>query len=220
MQGNAETLHMSPADYEAWYHTPRGSWIGQTEFRLLQRLIKPKAGETILDVGCGTGHFSRRFAQVGMHVTGIDPDTAMLGFAQSKNTAITYLPGSVIKLPFENSRFDHTVAITSLCFVKQPVMAIQEMWRVGKKSLTLGLLNRHSLLYRQKYNRGAYRGARWDTLGEVKDWIATLEIAPRERRVRSCIYMPGYHRYQRLIENLIPSILPFGAFLIVNMTKP
>jgi len=69
-----------PTTYEAWYKTPRGHWVSECEFSLLQRLMNPHTGESLLDVGCGTGHFTRRFAQAGLSVTGIDPDPKKLDF--------------------------------------------------------------------------------------------------------------------------------------------
>ena len=73
-----------PADYDAWYQSTRGSWIGQKEFSILLKLFTPKAGQSLLDVGCGTGYFSQHFQQLGLHVTGLDPDSAMIDFATFK----------------------------------------------------------------------------------------------------------------------------------------
>ena len=60
-----------PAAYEAWYHTARGAWIGNLEFRLLMRLLRPGPSATLLDVGSGTGYFSRRFAVSPVPVYGL-----------------------------------------------------------------------------------------------------------------------------------------------------
>lgn len=31
---------MHPGDYDAWYATPRGRWVGETEYALAARLLK------------------------------------------------------------------------------------------------------------------------------------------------------------------------------------
>lgn len=41
-------------------------------FKLFEEKIKPKKGEIVLDMGCGTGEFSERLEQYGLHVTGMD----------------------------------------------------------------------------------------------------------------------------------------------------
>ena len=151
---------LQPTAYEAWYHTPRGEWIGETEFSLLLQLIRPGPGQTVLDVGCGSGYFSRHFANVGLAVTAIDPDPAMLEYARSQTSEIDYLQESALQLPFENETFDYCTAITSMCFVNEPMQALTEMWRVCRYGIALGLLNHRSLLYRQKHGWGGYIGAR------------------------------------------------------------
>jgi len=210
---------MDPADYEAWYHTSRGAWISETEFSLIYRVLQPHAGEHLLDVGCGTGHFSRRFAKLGLTVTGIDPNPDMLSFAKDQNQHVSYQQGKAEALPFADASFDHVTAITSLCFISQPEIAIQEMWRVCRQSLLLGLLNRYSLLYRQKANRGGYRDARWDTKKAVTNWLTSVSPAPQKIDYQSCIFLPGENQIQRVLDRLIPTFIPLGAFLLIKATK-
>jgi SAM-dependent methyltransferase len=211
---------MKPEEYEAWYHTVRGDWVGNTEFQLLQQLLKSGHGESLLDVGCGTGHFSRRFAHCGMRVSGIDPNAAMLDFAASQNQRIAYQRANAENLPFADASFDHVTAITSLCFVQQPLLAVMQMWRVCRKSMVLGLLNRYSLLYQRKADRNGYRGARWDSRETVNSWLTALQPAPVATLFRTCIFLPGYQSWQRCLERFIPQHLPFGAFLAVKIIKP
>lgn len=209
-----------PARYEAWYHTPRGRWVSDREFHLLKRLLNPGSGESLLDVGCGTGHFSRLFAGAGCSVTGIDPDQKALHYAKSLGGAVEYLSGSTLRLPFEDGRFDAVTAITSLCFVEPPEQALQEMWRVTRRTLVLGLLNRHSLLYRQRHLHASYRSARWDSLRRVrKRWVPTLSPVPAEMRLRSALFLPRGSAMDRCIEAWLPDRLPWGGFLALALSK-
>ncbi len=205
--------------YEAWYHTPRGAWIATQEAELMRLLMAPVAGDTLLDVGCGSGHFSHRFAVYGLRVTGLDPDAAMLAFARRQDRAIDYLIGTGQTLPFADAAFDYVTAITSLCFIADPEVALREMWRVSRKVVCLGLLNRHSLLYRRKAGRGAYRGARWDTTAQVRQWARQLSPPPR-LSVRSAVFVPSGGALARGIERLLPARLPWGGFLAVRLDKP
>jgi len=116
---------IGPAAYEAWYHTTRGHWISELEFKLLQQLSRPGTGASLLDVGCGTGHFSRRFAQSGFSVTGIDPDRNALLFAATLGETIHYIQGSALELPFPDHVFDYTIDVTSLCFINDPLRALR-----------------------------------------------------------------------------------------------
>lgn len=209
-----------PATYEAWYHSPRGSWIADREYRLLNDLIRPAPGESLLDVGCGTGHFSRRFDQDGLCVTGLDPDEDALRFARAQGGDIRYLQGNACSLPFPDRSFDHVAAITSLCFVDDPLLALNEMWRVTRRTLFLGLLNRHSLLHYKKRNRGGYRSARWDGGSEiVTDWLPNLRPMPVTTTLRTAVFFPQAGSMVRLIEEHLSTQLPWGSFLAVCAKK-
>ena len=46
--------------------------------------LRPRAGERILDIGCGTGTLTAQIARQGAHVTGIDRSQDMIESAQEK----------------------------------------------------------------------------------------------------------------------------------------
>ncbi len=66
---------MIPDEYESWYASMRGRWIGEIALRLLKKYLDYHSGDQVLDVGCGTGWFTRRIAQSPeSKMTGIDTD--------------------------------------------------------------------------------------------------------------------------------------------------
>jgi SAM-dependent methyltransferase len=142
-----------------------------------------------------------------------------LVYARERGGNINYLLGTGTALPFNDNAYDHVTAVTSLCFIDDPERALREMWRVSRHTMLLGLLNRHSLLYRQKRERGAYRGARWDTPANVRRWTALLAPAPRIT-VRSAIFLPDGGVIAQAAEMILPGVLPWGAFLAVLLRKP
>jgi SAM-dependent methyltransferase len=203
--------------YEAWYQTPRGAWIGDVEFGLLRRLLRPVAGESLLDVGCGTGHFTRRYAALGnLSVVGLDPNTSWVDFARARCTgAEQYCVGRAETLPFLNQSFDFSISVTALCFVDDPRRAIREILRVTRKRFAIGLLNRRSVLYLQKgpgKESGAYQNAHWHTTREVRALFDGMPAA--SLLVRSAVFLPDGGRIARRVEPLIPNRLRLGAFIV------
>ena len=215
-------VSVDAASYDAWYHTPRGSWIGEVEYRLLHRMLAPVPDATLLDVGCGTGYFTRRFAQnAGLRVTGLDPDREWLDYARAHGRPNeVYIAGDARELPFPDASFDFVVSVTALCFIQDQRRALQEILRVTRKRFVLGLLNRHSMLYRQKGRDGgigAYRGAHWHTVSEVYDLMQS--VAARDVLVRTALFVPSAGVAARVIERLAPNLLPWGAFIAVVGTS-
>lgn len=209
----------SPAQYDAWYDTPRGRWISDCEFGLMMSMTQFVAGNTLLDVGCGTGHFSRRFTNSGLLVTGIDPDQAALEFARNRDGAISYQQGDATRLQFADGSFDYCTAVTSLCFVTDPEKALREMWRICRKGVMLGLLNRNSRLYRERERHRGYAGARWDSEQDVQAWIALLDEAPASMRIATAVHYPSGTVFSRIMEKIILAASPRGSFLAVYLSK-
>jgi SAM-dependent methyltransferase len=205
------------AEYDAWYRTPRGSWIGETEYRVLSRLLAPPPGAALIDVGCGTGYFTRRFALDGQRVTGVDRNPSLLEVAYAQRSAgECYVEADARALPFKRGEFDYCVSVTALCFVADEFAALAEMLRVTRRRLALGLLNRRSMLYLQKGHRGgtdAYRGAHWHTVREVRELFSRMPCAAPQ--LEFAVFLPSGRLLARSAELVLPKTLPFGAFLAV-----
>lgn len=211
---------MQPKQYEAWYTTQRGAWIGEEEYRLIASLLAYRPSETLLDVGCGTGYFTHQFAADAADgkVVGIDIDFDMLSFAAGHSArGIGFVAADARRLPFRDDSFDLVVSITALCFIREEKQALREMLRVARRRVVLGLLNRHSLLYLAKGRRGGkggYRGARWHTPAEALSLFDGLPV--RHAGLGTAIAMSGGKHWSRRMEPLLRRWLPgCGAFIAI-----
>lgn len=131
--------------YEDWY-AGAGKDAGVLEKDLLGRLLRmfPDAC-SVLEVGCGTGHFTRWMAERGLEAVGLDVSEPMLNEARRRGGP-RYMPGDALSLPIAERSYDLTALITTLEFLPDPGRALAEAVRVARQGVLLGVLNRWSLL--------------------------------------------------------------------------
>jgi SAM-dependent methyltransferase len=102
----------------------------------LVRFAGVREGQTVLDVGCGTGPVAITAARKGAAVTGLDLTPELL--AQAKASApiagltIEFREGDVEALPFGDASFDVVLSQFGHMFAPRPDVAIKEMLRVLK----------------------------------------------------------------------------------------
>lgn len=67
----------------------RGLWarVRASEAKAVERLLGPVAGEAVLDLGCGSGFYSRRMRERGATVLGVDSSPAMIRELKKKAIA-------------------------------------------------------------------------------------------------------------------------------------
>src|SRR5215471_12434713 len=91
-----------------------------------------RAGVRLLDVGCGPGtitaDFARRVAP-GV-VIGIDASADVIAEAQRDHPGVTFAPGDVYRLDYQDASFDVVHAHQVLQHLADPVAALLEMRRV------------------------------------------------------------------------------------------
>jgi len=193
------------AAYERWYETT-GRRADELEKRLLDELLTDfHAAETVLEVGCGTGHFCRWFEARGLDVVGLDLSMEML--VESRRLAgPPCVRGRAERLPFASESFDLVVIIATLEFVDDPQTVLTEACRVARSGLLVGALNRHSLLGRALRKRidPPWTSARLFSVAELKKRVAD---AAHERRLTvryKTTLWPGWRSSLQL---------PWGGFI-------
>ena len=105
----------------------------------IYRLLKPKKGFKILDLGCGTGYASlmyEGFAKNDIKVVSVDfsKSSVILGKKYSIEFGINrdFMVGDGTNLPFKSNSFDCVFCINLLHHIKNHQCILEEMARVGK----------------------------------------------------------------------------------------
>jgi ubiquinone/menaquinone biosynthesis C-methylase UbiE len=132
--------------YDDWYKSTRGSLCDRLEKRAIDKLLaKRRCDGQLLEVGCGTGHWSEYFGSKGFEVTGVDISGNMIRVAQRKNIVNSrFKIADGENLPFADQSFDVAAAITTLEFTSNPAKMLSEMARCVKKNggiIIVGVLN-------------------------------------------------------------------------------
>ncbi len=114
------------------------------ERQMAVRMLALSSGHRVLDIGCGTGNFTRVFAEVvnGGLTVGLDASPTMLAAAvrrtQAANVAYVRADGGV--LPFRASSFESVCCFGALHLFAEPMRALSEIVRVLAPGGRVGLL--------------------------------------------------------------------------------
>jgi ubiquinone/menaquinone biosynthesis C-methylase UbiE len=141
-----EIFEGQAALYERWYATPRGQRVDQAEGALLTYLFQALGNaSSVLEVGCGTGHFTQWMNRSGITAAGLDRSAAMLQEARTRFPSIPFVLGEAGALPFRDRSVDTVVFIATLEFLEDVTGALHEAVRVARKGIIAIALNRYSI---------------------------------------------------------------------------
>jgi SAM-dependent methyltransferase len=138
----------------------------------LEELFVQAAPASLLDVGCGEGVLTHKWAQrVDGRVVGIDLDDPVLHkeWEQRQADNLEYLVMKAENLPFDDGEFEVATAIEVLEHVPDPEHTVSEMARVASKHLIVSV-PREPLWRGLNMARGAYWKDLGNTPGHLNHW--------------------------------------------------
>lgn len=214
-------------DYDSWYTTQMGAFVDELETETAFSLLQPKAGMRILDVGCGTGNFSLKLAQLGARVTGIDIAENMLNQATAK-TANTHLPiqflkGNAAHMPFQSNSFDAVLSMTAFEFIPNPYEVYLEMKRILKPGgiIVIGTIQKGGD-WANLYSSDVCKGTAYEYANFLsKADLTALDPACVEA-TKETLYTPPTlpeHAYTMETENKYQTETQTGGFVCVKFKK-
>ena len=135
---------MSTRKWSVYFQNPE--YIEYTRMDMVMPEYEPlirgwcgiRDGVRVLEVGCGTGYFSRLLARGGHKAsfTGIDLDDIFIEYAREKaaeeGLEIHFELADACSLPYEDDSFDVVTSHTFLTTMPEPEKAFSEMKRVAK----------------------------------------------------------------------------------------
>lgn len=203
--------------YESWYATAAGQRASREETRLLTWLLEacPRA-RTILDVGCGSGHFMPWLVERDLRPIGLDRAPAMLASLERRVPGFPLLLADAHALPLRDRAVDLVLFVTTIEFLDDPRRALVEAVRVARVGVLAVALNRWSA---GAVSRRFGAASRDVLLRHARDlsprWARTLLVQAAGSR------LVGLRSRTALLPTFFPpgaASLPFGDVLAVAVT--
>ena len=121
------------------------------------KAVGTAGGLTALDAGCGEGYLSRKLAEEGAIVTGIDSSAELIKAARAHQQA-SALPtsfdiGTVDSLPYETDSFDLVLCNHLMNDLQDPAQALKEFARVLRDRGRVVILMLHPCFYNNHAER-------------------------------------------------------------------
>jgi len=114
-------------DYDSRRYVTINRW-DPAHLEKVDRLLSLSDGQRVLEVGCGQGHLTKRLADRGIDITGVDANPKASEIAGTDR--VIYMKGE--DLEFGDESFDAVLSVHALEHIPPLDQAISEMARVLK----------------------------------------------------------------------------------------
>ncbi|GAB4295556.1 MAG: class I SAM-dependent methyltransferase [Marinilabiliales bacterium] len=161
-------------DYDSWYESALGKMVDDFEKNLILPYLKMMPSTVVLEIGCGTGHWTSFLTNNNFYVLGIDNSEKMLEIANKKKIKnASFIFGDAHKLPFHANSIENIIAIASLEFMDNVEVVFNEIKRVLKPggSFIAGCLNKNGSLIKEKINKSPYKEATFFDYLTLSDYL-------------------------------------------------
>lgn len=201
-----------------------------------------KAGDMVVEIGCGSGRQTLPMAQLGCRVIGMDLSEEMLRVARKKMVAAgqraDFIIASADKLPLKDEQSDAAVIFGSLHHFPDPELSVAEAARLIKQGGAFFMVEPHDSLLRPVFDFAMRVITLWEeeaadeplfSADQWQEWF-------RRNRIEATIsystvlpphlfYLTGHKLGVELLKasdrfiNLIPGVKRLGGVIVADGRK-
>lgn len=196
-------------EFDQWANAGRDRGMEERHWHTAKHALSRmpvEAGDTILDLGTGSGYALRALREtqdVGMSV-GLDGSPEMVQNAReyTDDSLLSFLIGDFHQLPFADGTIDHIWSMEAFYYSQEPIQVLEEIQRVlrsggtffcavnffeesesthewqNRISVDMQLWNRQQ--YRESFRQGGLHVAEQDTIPDREIEIPPAEEFPTE----------------------------------------
>ncbi|MGE3445944.1 MAG: methyltransferase domain-containing protein [Acidimicrobiia bacterium] len=222
---DASRWRADAAAYDDWFDQPWGRYASSVEHDLLLDAVGPVAGLEVCDAGCGTGRFMTRLEAAGARVVGVDADPVSLAVARTRVVG-ELIEGDVHRLPFDDSCFDATVAVTVCEFAADPAAVIADLVRVTRPGgrVVIGGLHRASpwgWWNRRQVSKPPWNTARFLAREDLERIARRCGATSWSHGLYAPAALPGLTQWGPLVERVGRRLAPRNAaFEVLTINIP
>jgi ubiquinone/menaquinone biosynthesis C-methylase UbiE len=149
------------------------------------KLLNPKKGETILDIGCGTGDLTKKISEQCGKVIGIDNSNEMIQSAQKKYPEISFIHNDAKNYQLDD-KFDAIFSNAVLHWIPQADTMIQNA-------------NRHLKIGGRYVVEFGGKGCNYSIINTLKEHLDKEGL--NYPSIESMLYYPSISQYSTVLEN-------------------
>lgn len=164
-----------------------------------EMLFKERPVQRVLDVGCGTGHHTRLFAELGAEAYGLDPSHAMLERARALTPGDNprFLEGGFAEIPSLAEKFDLIVVLGNTLAYAKNLADLTNILRMMRAALAPG---GRVCVQVVNYDSVLLAGSRW------------LPLIHRQADGREYLFLREHRKMGQKVEFTITTLLRDGVW--------
>lgn len=208
--------------YDAWFDKPWGAHAWAVELAAVQEALPDLLGQTVVEVGCGTGRLVDHLDGQGAKVLGLDMAAGMLAIAHNRVPS-RLVRADARRLPLPDAVADAAVTIATLEFTDAAAVLAElaRITRPGGRIVALALNPRSPWGWLDRPTRRAP----YSTAGYLtRDVLRGLGSRYGRARVRGRLFTAARPRFLRRLEPLAALLgrgVPWlGAVQVLIIDRP